>query len=241
MAEPRRHHRTRSVADGLLVDLVSDRLRQWQQQRGAGDYTAVDLGGGTGTFAITLAEAGHTVTVVDPSLDALASLQRRTAERGLGDRLRGVQGDAADLLDLVGPASTDVMICHRTLEVIDDPATALAVMGEVVRPAGILSVVVPQRRSIVLSQAMQGHVGAALAALDGPGRFDPEDVVALIEQAGFSVSDISGIGALASHVPQAVIDSEPGLLDQLYTLESRVSRDPAFRAIAPWAHISAIR
>jgi ubiquinone/menaquinone biosynthesis C-methylase UbiE len=241
MAEPRRHHRTRSVADGFLIDLVSDQLRQWQQRRGAGEYTAVDLGGGTGTFAITLAEAGHAVTVIDPSLDALASLQRRTAERGLGDRLRGLQGDAADLVELVGPASTDVMICHRTLEVMDDPAAALALMAEVVRPAGILSVVVPQRRAVVLSQAMQGHVGAALAALDSSERFDLEDVVALIERAGFRVSDIAGIGALAHHVPQAVIDSEPGVADQLYALESRVSRDPAFRAIAPWAHISATR
>jgi ubiquinone/menaquinone biosynthesis C-methylase UbiE len=241
MAEPRRHHRTRSVADAFLVELVSDRLRQWQDARDSDDYTVVDLGGGTGTFAITLAEAGHPVTVIDPSLDALASLQRRTAERGLGDRLRGVQGDAADLLELVGRASTDVMICHRTLEVIDDPATALTAMAEVVRPSGMLSVVIPQRRSTVLSRAMQGHVAAALEAMDDPARLDLEDVIALIERAGFRIGDIDGIAALAHHVPQAVIDSEPGVMDQLYALESRISRDPAFRAIAPWAHISALR
>lgn len=241
MAEPRRHHRTRSVADAFLVDLVSEQLRRWQQRRGFGDYSVVDLGGGTGTFAITLAEAGHAVTVIDPSLDALASLQRRTAERDLGDRLRGVQGDAADLLDLMGPASTDVMICHRTLEVIDDPATALAAMGEVVRPGGLLSVLVPQRRATVLSRALQGHVAAALEAMDDPARFDLEDVVALIERAGFTVDEIDGIGALVHQVPPAVIESEPGVAEQLYALESRISRDPAFRALAPWAHISALR
>jgi S-adenosylmethionine-dependent methyltransferase len=241
MAESRRHHRTRSVVDALLADLVSDQLGQWQHRQGSEEYTVVDLGGGTGTFAITLAEAGHPVTVVDPSLDALASLQRRTAERGLGDRLRGVQGDAADLLALLGRESTDVMICHRTLEVMDDPAAALTVMAEVVRPTGMLSVVVPQRRSVVLTRALQGQVGAAVEALDDPGRFDLDDIIALIERAGFKIGDIDGVGALAQHVPQSVIDSEPGVLDQLYELESRISRDAAFLAIAPWAHLSAIR
>ena len=43
----------------------------------------VDAGGGTGGFAVPLAEAGHQVTVVDPSPDSLAALQRRAAEKGL--------------------------------------------------------------------------------------------------------------------------------------------------------------
>lgn len=241
MNEPRRHHRSRSVAETLLADLVTGLLDDWQRERGLADYSVTDLGGGTGTFAIRLAEAGRTVTVVDPSLDALASLQRRVAEGRLADRLRGVQGDAADLHDLIGPAATDVMLCHRTLEVIDDPATALRAMAEVVRPGGVLSVVIPQRRAAVLSQALQGHVGAALHALDDPSRFDLDEVTALIGDAGFAVRQIHGIGALAHHVPAAAIESDPRLVEALYELESRISDDLAFRAIAPWAHILASR
>ena len=40
----------------------------------------LDLGGGTGGQALRLVQAGHDVTVVDPSLDALAALGRRAAE-----------------------------------------------------------------------------------------------------------------------------------------------------------------
>lgn len=240
MADPRRN-RSRSVAGAFLDDLVSGQIADWQAERGIDDFTVTDLGGGTGTFAITLAEAGHRVTVIDPSLDALASLQRRTTERRLADRLRGVQGDASELVSLVGAGSTDVMVCHRTLEVIDDPSTALAAMAEVVRPGGVLSVVIPLRRAVVLSQALQGHIDAALQALDDPTRFDPDEVAALIEAAGFTVQDISGVGTLASHVPPAVVEGQPRLAAQLYELESRISRDHAFRAIAPWAHIFARR
>ncbi|QDP97600.1 methyltransferase domain-containing protein [Microlunatus elymi] len=240
MAEVRRN-RSRSVAGALLDDLLSTQLRDWQTRRGLAEYSVTDLGGGTGTLAIRLAEAGHPVTVIDPSLDALASLQRRITERQLADRLRGIQGDASEMVALLGTDSTDVMVCHRTLEVVDDPGTALAAMAEVVRPDGVLSLVVPQRRAAVLSQALQGHIPVALQILDDPARFDLEQVVDLVERAGFAISDISGIGILANHVPQAALEAEPGLLEALYELETRISTDVAFRAIAPWAHIFATR
>ena len=47
----------------------------------------LDLGGGTGGIAVPLAAAGHDVTVVDPSPDALASLARRAAETGTSERI----------------------------------------------------------------------------------------------------------------------------------------------------------
>jgi len=241
MNEVRRHSRPRSVAEALLVDRLSAQLAEWQATRAVAGYAVTDLGGGTGTLAMSLAEAGHHVTVVDPSLDALASLQRRTAERGLADRLRGVQGDAGNLIEVIGPDSTDVLVCHRTLEVIDEPVTALASMAAAVRSGGVLSVVVAQRRAAVISQALQGHIASALEVIDDPARFDLDEVVGLITDAGFRVAEIEGIGVLSDHVPATMIESEPGLADQLYELESRLSKDPAFRAIATWAHIFATR
>ena len=51
-----------TIIDGLKVEA-----------RRAG-RDVVDLGGGTGGFAVRLAESGHRVRVVDPSPDALAAL-----------------------------------------------------------------------------------------------------------------------------------------------------------------------
>ena len=48
----------------------------------------VDVGGGTGGFAVALARLGHRVTVIDPSPDALAALERRAAEAGVSDAVR---------------------------------------------------------------------------------------------------------------------------------------------------------
>src|SRR5689334_25317745 len=91
----------------------------------AGPATVVDIGGGTGGFAVRVAELGHQVVVVDPSPDALATLARRADESGVADRVTGRQGDLASLPDLVPDGSADVVLCHGVLEIVHDPRAAL--------------------------------------------------------------------------------------------------------------------
>src|SRR3954447_23522282 len=50
----------------------------------------LDIGGGTGGFAVRVAGLGHRVAVVDPSPDALAALARRA--RGGGGGVAGEPG-----------------------------------------------------------------------------------------------------------------------------------------------------
>ena len=125
----------------------------------------VDVGGGTGGFAVPLAEAGHTVTVIDASPDALASLGRRAAEAGVGDRVHAVQGDGDQLAALVPPGSADLVLCHSVLEVVDDPAAVVAAIAAALRPGGLASVVVANRTGAVLSRALAGQLSAAAALL----------------------------------------------------------------------------
>ena len=115
----------------------------------------LDIGGGTGGFAVRVAELGHRVSVIDPSPDARAALDRRAREQGVA--VTGQQGDVADLLEVTGPASADVVLCHGVLEVVDDPAAALATIRQVLRPGGSLSLLVGQRHAAVVARAMAGH------------------------------------------------------------------------------------
>jgi S-adenosylmethionine-dependent methyltransferase len=230
--------RRRSVSQAYLLDLLSSQLVAWQ----AGDdrpRDVVDLGGGTGGIATTLAALGHQVTVIDPSPDALASLVRRTADNGLSGHIRGVQGDASDLRDIVGLAGADVMICHRVLGVLDSPADALEAMAAVLRPGGVLSLLVSQRHSLVLTQALGGHIALARRTFADTTRFDYDQVIDLVKASGFTVLASHGIGAIADHVPESVIDAEPGAYAELVSLEAEVSSDPAFRALAPLVHVFA--
>lgn len=217
-----------SVLTGQLDDLIPGDPRP---------LDVVDLGGGTGGLAIDIARLGHRVTVVDPSPDALASLERRTADAEVRGSVEGRQGDAADLVAVVGERAADVVVCHRVLEVVDSPADALGAMAAVLRPGGALSLLVSQKRALVLSQALAGHPGLARRTWADPSRFDYDALVILVRQAGFELIAADGIGAIADLVPEAVTDGDLEAYADLAALEAAVSQDPAFRALAPQVHL----
>ena len=167
---------------------------------GAGTpLTVLDVGGGSGMFAVPLARLGHEVTVVDPSADALATLRRRADTAGVGERVRGVQGDG-DLLHEVlpqadGDGGYDLALCHSVLEVVDDPAVTLREIAGALRPGGQVSVATANRAGAVLARALSGHPREARALLEGhdpaPGRDRPSHrrfvaagLISLFEAAG---------------------------------------------------------
>jgi S-adenosylmethionine-dependent methyltransferase len=207
----------------------------------------VDVGGGTGGFAVPLAEAGHRVTVVDASPDALAALTRRAAEAGVADRIVAVQGDGDRLADLVPQGRADLVLCHSLLEVVDDPAEVVAALAATLRPGGALSLVVANQAAAVLSRAMGGHLEAAAALMrdpegrSGPGdklrrRFDAASAAALLTSAGLRVEKIHGVRVVADLVPGAVADGDP---DALLAFETLAAELPPYRDIATQLHLYA--
>ena len=259
-------HRRRSVSQTRLSEILVAALDGWSVDHPGREV--VDLGGGTGGMAIGLGERGYRVRVVDPSPDALAALGRRTAEVHLNDSVSGLQGDATDLVEVVGATSTDLVVCHKVLEVVDDPGQALAAIRTVLRPCGALSLVVTQRHAAVLTQAIGGpkaaghhpqgapgafcsgagpplvgggHIAQAHRTWAAPGMFDRGQVLTLVRRAGFEVVATHGVGAIADHVAESVLDSEAGAHAELLALEAEVATDAAFQALAPLLHVFATR
>jgi SAM-dependent methyltransferase len=212
------------------------------------DLVVVDAGGGTGGFAVPLAEAGHRVTVVDPSPDALAALERRTAERGLD--VAALQGDLSDLPQLVAPGSVDLVLCHSVLEMVDDPEVALRVVADVLKPGGRLSLLVANRDAVVLARALAGRPDEAAHALTDPhGRWGAGDgtarrwtlhaITALVAASGLHVEQVHGVRTVSDLVPSAVLDTEPGAAAALLALERTLSDREPFRELATQLHVLA--
>jgi S-adenosylmethionine-dependent methyltransferase len=165
--------RTRgSVRTAVVWRGVRSVLTELASETGREELDVLDAGGGTGGFSVPLAELGHRVTVVDASPDSLAALERRAADAGVTERVRSVQGDAASLLDVVSGSSFDLVLLHSVLEVVDDPAAALAGVSAALRPRGAVSVVAANRLAAVLHRAASGRFDEALHALRDPhGRY----------------------------------------------------------------------
>jgi S-adenosylmethionine-dependent methyltransferase len=213
---------------------------------------ALDVGGGSGVFAVPLAEMGLTVTVVDVSVDALATLHRRADEAGVADRVNAVQGDADRLSEVVPAGAYDLVLCHSVLEVVDDAPATAATLAAALRPGGCASVLVANRAAAVLARALGGQLTEAYRALtdpdgrwsDGDGvrrRFDAAALSGLLEGAGLSVEKLHGVRVVTDLVAGALLDGTPGASDALQELELAASAVSPYRDIATQLHALARR
>ena len=206
----------------------------------------VDVGGGTGGFAVPLAELGHRVTVVDPSPDALASLERRAGETGVA--VRAVQGDAAGLLDVVAPEQRRPRpVPRRARARRRRRARRSRPLAAALRPGGTLSVLAANRNAVVLARAIAGHFAEARHALDDPaGRWGPGDPLPrrftetscsrCSAPPGWRSAAVHGVRASPTWCP-APVDAEPGAAEALLELELATAERPEFRAVATQLHV----
>ncbi|WP_019630734.1 methyltransferase domain-containing protein [Actinomadura atramentaria] len=215
-----------------------------------GPCDVVDVGGGTGGFAVPLAELGHRVTVVDANPDALAALERRAAEAGVV--VRAVQGDAVDLPALRGADAADLVLCHNVLEYVEDPAAAMAALAAALRPGGALSVLAAGRLGAVLHRALGGGFADAAHALADPaGRFGEQDRVPrrftreslgeLVAGAGLDCAALHGVRIFTDLVPGALTDGDAEAAAALRELEAVAAVHPVLRDLAAQLHLVADR
>ncbi|HYO37424.1 MAG TPA: methyltransferase domain-containing protein [Geodermatophilus sp.] len=213
----------------------------------------LDVGGGTGNSAVHLARMGHDVTVVDPSADALATLNRRADNAGVGARVHGVQGDGDQLHEVVptgeGGGSYDLALCHSVLEVVDDPATTLRELARALRPGGTASVATANRAGAVLARAVAGHPVEALALLEDRDpaprrasrparrRFTPADLLALVEDAGLQPGSWRGVSVVADLLDVAA-GADP---EAVRRLELALAGSSPYRDVAAGLHLLATR
>ena len=245
----RQHKRVRGgsrVRTAVLWDALRGVLDRIAPQ--AGQSEVVDVGGGTGGFAVPLAELGHRVTVVDSNPDALAALERRAAESGVS--VRAMQGDAVDLPDLLGRDAADLVLCHSVLEYVDDPAATMAALTATVRPGGSVSILVAGQVAAALHRAVAGHFDEARAVLTDPSgrwgegdrmprRFTRETLSSLVRGANLHVAELHGVRIFADLVPGGMLDGDADSADALIALESVAAVHPVLRDLATQLHLVA--
>jgi S-adenosylmethionine-dependent methyltransferase len=232
------------------VDVVAAALRDELAGRaGSAAPRVLDVGGGSGTWAVPLAVEGCEVTVVDPSANALAVLRSRARDAGVADRVRAVQGDVDALADIADGA--DLVLGHGLLEYVDDPAAAVRALATAAVPGGAVSVLVAGRWAAVLSRVVAGRVAEARRLLAdpagrwGPGdpllrRMDTNEVRTLLERdGGLVVEQVRGHRVLADLVPE-MPDGGAGAAD-LAALEELAADTPPLRDLASRIHVMARR
>lgn len=234
----------RQVWPALFEQL--DRLATARGNVDRSEITVLDVGGGTGGYAVPLAQCGHPVTVLDPSPDALATLRRRSVDAGVSGLVTPVLGDA----DLLGASdevtAADLVLVHQILEYVDDPGQTLGRVAAAVRPGGVVSLIVQMRAGAVIGRALSGRIAEATAILRDPDgragrqdpllrRFDPEGVDVLLADAGLTRVHLAGVDLLGT-LGERRSDTDARTRE----LDAALSVSSPYRELATTAHVLAV-
>ena len=144
------------LRDPAVRQAWTARLRAWLPAQPA---TILDIGCGTGSLSLVMAELGHTVSGLDLSPAMIVQARAKASAAGQAIDFQ-VMDAAAPSLD---PAQYDVLVCRHLLWALPDPATVLRHWAALLRPAGRL----------VLIEGRWG-TGAGLTAAEILGALPPE-------------------------------------------------------------------
>jgi SAM-dependent methyltransferase len=150
----RHHHHQHAAEDDQaamieLLDLDAEvtqpylsEVMGWVHELAAGlpRRQILDLGSGTGTGALALAQRfpGADVTAVDISAAMLGRLQDKAREAGLADRITTIQADLDAAWPGTGPA--DLAWASASMHHLADPDRVLSEIYIALRPGGMLAV-----------------------------------------------------------------------------------------------------
>ena len=203
----------------------------------------LDLGCGTGATAVRLARLGIHMTLLDSSSAMLDIAKRAAREAGVDGRIALNHGDAAQVANLFPAGSFDVVLCHNTLEYVDDPVAVLRGAARAMRDSSaILSVIVRNQAGEVLKAAIQaGDLAAAEQNLTaqwgheslygGKVRlFTAESLQAMLMEASLAVTAKRGLRVVSDYLPPRV--SRSAEYDRIFELELKLGRRPEFAAVA---------
>ncbi|TQI94001.1 class I SAM-dependent methyltransferase [Amycolatopsis cihanbeyliensis] len=224
--------------------------------RGIEQPKVVDVGGGSGGWAVPFASAGCLVTVVEPNPNALATLRRRAEEGGVAERITVVADDSEALHQHVPADSADLVLAHGLFEVVDDPSATATALARVLAPGGTVSVLVANRHAAVLQRALAGRLTTARQLLASPEgvlsedgetllrRLDTARLAELLVGAGLEITLLQGDGVVPDTAQPAAhpTDTEAGTWEsELAEFEALAANTPPLRDIAGRLHALATR
>jgi S-adenosylmethionine-dependent methyltransferase len=242
----------RTLEGRLRADLAWTNLLDFLPANASG-LRALDVGGGTGTLAMHMAELGFEVTLLDISEPMLALARKESEGKKLARSISFQQGDAAQLPELFEGDFFQTVICHNLLEYVENPATVLRHVASVLNDDGksIVSLLVRNRWGEVLKAAIkQRNVERAAAVVKAdsvldtlygePVRiFDPDDFCKMVKEARLEPIAVRGVRVVSDYTDSEAL-GEKGY-GRLLEIELLLGAQPRLAGVARYIQVIARR
>jgi len=203
----------------------------------------LDVGGGTGAFAIPLAGLGHRVTLLEQSAEWLDRARSSASAAEVEIDFVNVRLEAlADAA--LGPF--DVILCHAVLMYVDEPKEALASLRSVAAPDAVLSLLEKNRDGIAPRPGLRGDYAEAhrllteRESIGGLGVANRASSVgewlAMLRETGWTVEEWAGVRLFSDLAPD---DLDAHAYAALLDLERAAGMKDPYRQMSRLVHVTA--
>lgn len=218
-------------------------------KRSGGVLNILDAGSGLGEVALRFAALGHRVTMLEPQACLLRTAEERAREqlperasfmRFLNERIENLEECISEDFDLI--------ICHETIEYVDDPLRALNVITRVLRPRGKLSLVFLNRYGLIMEKViLEGNVRLAMEAFEmeefptplhhGRGHlYSDTEIMNLLDPLGYNLEGQYGLLVFSEFVDCSLFE-EGQCYKGLLELEERAGQEPHLKGVGKYIQI----
>ena len=152
--------------------------------------TALDVGCGAGLLCEPLARLGAAVTGVDAAVENITAAKAHAAQSGLDINYRAGELAAQNL------GQFDLVSSMEVIEHVTDPAAFVGELAARLKPDGLLILSTPNRTTaskLLLVEAAERLGQVPRGTHDWDKFLNPDEVTALLVDAGLAVAAIEGI------------------------------------------------
>jgi len=229
------------------------RLRQELAQRNMaqhldlsrGSMRILDAGGGTGSYALPLAQLGHTVCLLDFSAEMLDIARQKATQLdpALVERIAFCHVSVTEATARFAGDPFDLILCHTLLEYAPDPWAVLRSLIAVLRPGGWISLLCTNPHADPMRWALaKGDLDKARLSLHEPvssadlfhlprQTFRAEEMEQALTRAGVDVVATYGVRIFADYMAADRL-ADPTFYARLLSLETAAGALLPYRLLA---------
>jgi S-adenosylmethionine-dependent methyltransferase len=196
----------------------------------------LDVGGGTGVDAIPFAAQGHSVSILDPSIELLKTARHNAQAAGVSERVQFYKAELASIPKLFPQGHFDIILCHNVLQYVSDLRGALEAILYALVPSGFISTICVNRYSEPYRMALQqlrpdmayehlntSTIFSGVAKVDVQA-YTAEEMSRAFQEVGSSLLAHYGLRCVFDYIPDNDRKNDPAFLAELEHLEFAMSQ-----------------